>query len=339
VSGAASFRIGLSGCGGGLETLSDARLFDLAALADDLGFECLWINEEHFQGGTNPEEGRRCLSPIVLASALAARTRRIRIGFSVIILPLHHPLRLAEDIATLDVLSGGRVDLGISRGTNPTYLLAYGFKAEEIAPRFDAGLDFIRQAWCEPAVAFGERMLPVEPKPVQRPHPPLYMATYTADTAAWAARSGLRMICHGINSLANLRPIVRAFRDAGGDTREMPFGRFIYVSETDAAARREVLPTVANLTTRMRTAGLFRRPNIITEAELEPERYLEEMVIAGSPTTCAQRIAALADEFGLNYINALSAFFGHLPPDLLQHSLTLLATEVHPRLNAGRATP
>ncbi|MFG1347720.1 LLM class flavin-dependent oxidoreductase [Xanthobacter autotrophicus DSM 431] len=332
MSAATPFRIGLSGCGGGLETISDQGLFELAALADDLGYECLWINEEHFQGGTNPEEGRRCLSPIVVATALAARTRRIRIGFSVIVLPLHHPLRLAEDIATLDVLSGGRVDLGISRGTNPKYLAAYGLKPEEIAPRFEAGLDFIRRAWTEPMVDFGGEALPVEPKPAQRPHPPLYMATYTADTAAWAARSGLKMICHGINSLANLRPIVGAFRDAGGDTREMPFGRFIYVSETDESARRELLPTVVNLTGRMRAAGLFRRPNIITEAELEPERYLEEMVIAGSPATCAARISALAGEFGLGYVNALSAFFGHLPLELLRRSLELLATEVRPRI-------
>lgn len=326
------FRIGLSGCGGGLESVSDPGLFELAEFVDGLGFDGIWINEEHFQGGSTPREGRRCLSPLILAAGIAARTRRIRIGFSVIVLPLHHPLRLAEDLATLDVLSGGRIDVGISRGTNPQYMAAYGHNVEEIGLRFEQGLDLILRSWQEPAVQLGGAPRQVEPKPVQRPHPPIYMATYTASTAAWAAQSGMGLICHGINSLANLRPIMRAFIDAGGDPAAVPFGRFVYVSETDESARREIWPTILYLTDRFKSARLFQRPNIITEEELAPERYLDAMVIAGGPETCANKIASLADEFGLRYVNALAAFFGHLPMPLLQRSLELLATKVRPRL-------
>ena len=335
---ARQFRVGLSGCGGGLESVSDVALFDLAAFVDELGFDAIWINEEHFQGGTNAREGRRCLSPLILAAALAARTERIRIGFSAIVLPLHQPLRLAEEIASLDVLSGGRVDLGISRGTNSQYMAAFGMAPDEIGPRFEEGLDLLLCAWQEPTIELGGKLRSVEPKPVQRPHPPIYMATYTAATAAWAAKSGYRLICHGINSLANLRPILRAFRDAGGDPSTIPFGRFIYVSETDGSARREIWPTILDLTKRMRDMSIFRRPNIITEDELLPERYYDSMVIAGSPQTCVEKIVCLADEFGLRYFNALSAFFGHLPTPLLRRSLELLATEVRPLLEARHGT-
>lgn len=227
------------------------------------------------------------------------------------------------------------MDLGISRGTNPKYLAAYGLQPHDIAARFEQNLAILRQAWTSPHIEIDGERYQVEPKPHQSPHPPVYMATYTAETAAWAARSGLRLICHGINSRENLRPVVNAFRDAGGDTGQMPLGRFVYVSETDESARREILPTIRHLTDRMRAAGLFRRPNIITEEELEPERYLDEMVIAGSPATCAQRIADLYAEFGTRYLNALSAFFGHLPLPLLRRSLELLATDVRSRLSAA----
>ena len=94
-------RFDLSGCGAGLDESASA-LLELGPLAESLGYDGLWINEEHFGQGS-----RVCLSPILLATALAMRTRTIRIGFSVLILPLFEPIRLAEEIATLDVLSGG----------------------------------------------------------------------------------------------------------------------------------------------------------------------------------------------------------------------------------------
>lgn len=169
--------LGLSGCGGGLESGHGADVLAMAESAEALGFQSLWINEEHFQGGTNPREGRTCLSPLILAAAIAARTSRIRIGFSVLVLPLHQPLRLAEEIATLDLLSGGRVDLGISRGANPKYATAFGFAPDEIAERFDTCLDIMLRAWREPEIVIGGETWAMAPKPVQTPHPPIYMGT------------------------------------------------------------------------------------------------------------------------------------------------------------------
>lgn len=329
----APIRLGLSGCAGGLESISDRGLLDLARLGDDLGFEGLWLNEEHFQGGHTPEEGRRCLSPLILAAALAAVTTRIRIGFSLLVLPLHHPIMLAEQLASLDVLTEGRIDIGISRGVQPQYRAAFGLGEAGAQVRFETGFDLLRRALGEEPVEIDGRRLRVEPKPVQRPWPPIYFGTYSADAAAWAARQGLRLICHGINSRAELRPVIAAFRDAGGDMDNLPLGRFVHVAETDAEAEAQVWPAVVRLTARMRQARLFERPHIITEAELEPRRYLDEMVIAGSAETVAQKIRWLCAEFGVRYVNALPAFFGHLPEPLLRRSLTLLGREVRPRLS------
>lgn len=327
------FTFGLSGCGGGLESSRDMNLLALAERAETWGFQSLWINEEHFQGGTNAREGRTCLSPLILAAAIAGRTSKIRIGFSVLVLPLHQPLRLAEEIATLDVLSGGRVDLGISRGANPKYLAAFGISPDEGADRFEICLNTMLRAWRDPEIAIAGERYAVAPKPVQTPHPPIYMGTYTPATAAWAAQQGHHLICHGISSMTSLRPVMEAYRDAGGDLSTLPLGRFIYVSDTDESARREIWPVVLDLTKRLRDNGLYRRPNIITLDELDPEVFLEKMVIWGSPETCAAKIAVIADDFGIRYINALSAFFGHLSEPLLHRSLELLATEVKPLLD------
>jgi len=336
------FRLGLSGCGGGLESISSSRLLDLAERTEALGFDALWLNEEHFQGSIVEVEGRRCHSPLILAAAILARTRRVRVGFSVLLLALHHPVRLAEEIASLDILSDGRVDFGISRGANGRYLEVYGVTAESVDGRFRSTLDFVREAWKEGKMPFGENAYSIEPKPVQRPHPPIFIGTHTSETAARAAREGHAIICHGITSMENQRRLVGAYRDAGGDVRRIPFGRFVYVSETDESARRELWPTVLKLTERLKGFGLFSRRGVLGESDLDPETFCREMVIAGSPESCARRVLDLHDELGVTYLNALSAFFGFLPLELLERSLALMGQELKPRVEralAAKVTP
>lgn len=329
---ARSFKLGLSGCGGGLESISNSQILDLAEKVEALGFTGIWLNEEHFQGSVIEVEGRRCHSPLILASAILARTKRLRVGFSVLLAALHNPIRLAEEIATLDVLSDGRVDLGISRGNNPRYLNAYGVNPEGTADHFKEMLAFLPRAWAAGKIPFGDAAHSIEPKPVQSPHPPIYVGTNTNETAAWATKNGHKIICHGIISMPNQRRLMRAYVDAGGDPAKVPFGRFVYVSESDASARRELWPTVEKLTTRLKGFGLFKREGVIDEAGLEPENFYRNMVVAGSPETCAEKFMTLHDELGVTYLNALSAFFGFLPLDHLERSLSLLGSVVRPQL-------
>jgi alkanesulfonate monooxygenase SsuD/methylene tetrahydromethanopterin reductase-like flavin-dependent oxidoreductase (luciferase family) len=119
-------RFGLSGSLGGLEAHGPDSIVTRARRAERLGFDSVWFNEEHFTQPDTPR-GRRLLSPIVLAAAVAAATTTLRVGFSVLLVPLHHPLRLAEEIATLDVLSGGRVNFGVSRANGDRYRIPFGY--------------------------------------------------------------------------------------------------------------------------------------------------------------------------------------------------------------------
>ncbi|GEC17519.1 LLM class flavin-dependent oxidoreductase [Nitrobacter winogradskyi] len=332
-----SFKIGLSGCGGGLESISTSHILDLAEKVEALGFTGVWLNEEHFQGSIVEVEGRRCHSPLILASAILARTKRLRVGFSVLLAALHNPIRLAEEIATLDVLSNGRVDVGISRGNNPRYLNAYGVNPEGTADHFKDMLTFLPRAWAVGKLPFGDAVHSIEPKPIQSPHPPIYVGTNINETAAWATKSGHKIICHGIISMPNQRRLMRAYVDAGGDPAEVPFGRFVYVSETDASARKELWPTIEKLTTRLKGFGLFKREGVIDEASLEPENFYRDMVISGSPETCAEKFMALHGELGVTYLNALSAFFGFLPLPSLERSLNLMGTVLRPKLEKALA--
>lgn len=325
-------QFGLSGCGGGLEAATPAELILFAQLADRLGFSGLWLNEEHFQRPV-AGKGRLCLSPLILAAVLGARTERIRIGFSVLLLPLHHPVRLAEEIATLDVMCGGRVDVGISRGGNPMYSEAFGVDPAKGRERFEEDLALLLRCWSEDEVCLGQGKYTVLPRPVQQPHPPIYIGTYNEETTRWIAKAGHRLIQHGIQSLSNVRRLLHTFENAGGAIDKVPVGRFVYVGESDASAKQELAPVLAELTMRLRHARVPERPGTLTFEELDPARFFQEMVIAGGPETCAEQIAELQDLLGIQYLNCLASFFGYLPPEQLKRSLNLLATEVMPKFS------
>jgi len=225
-------RFDLSGCGAGLDE-SATDLLELGPLAERLGYDGLWINEEHFG-----QRSRVCLSPILLATALAMRTRTIRIGFSVLVLPLFEPIRLAEEIATLDVLSEGRVDLGVSRGNTSRYFEAWGLDYEDRSAAFDGVFDRLIRYWTEAKVEVGSRAESIEPKCVQQPYPPVFVATYREEAAAWVGQRGLILFQGSQQSVGSIRRCIRAFKDAGGDVAQVPIGRFVVVGESDRAARK-----------------------------------------------------------------------------------------------------
>jgi alkanesulfonate monooxygenase SsuD/methylene tetrahydromethanopterin reductase-like flavin-dependent oxidoreductase (luciferase family) len=322
-------RFGLSGTLGGLEGHSADAAVIQARRVEQLGFDCLWFNEEHF---TQPDNPRAVLSPIVAAAAVASATTKLRVGFSVLLVPLHHPLRLAEEIATLDVLSGGRVNFGVSRANSDRYRIPFGYN-EEHHPGLQQCLNQILSYWSGTPIVVDGTSYTVSPTPVQRPHPPIYVGAYSQQTLMWAAARGYPIITHGIQSPASLHRCLTTYTDHGGDRATVPVGRFCYVGESDRQARTEAWPVVAQQAHRLRTIGLWRKGDLITtEKDIEPERFYHETAIVGGPDTVATRIAGLRDHFGLRRINLLPSFFGYLPARLLDRSLRLFATEVMPRL-------
>jgi alkanesulfonate monooxygenase SsuD/methylene tetrahydromethanopterin reductase-like flavin-dependent oxidoreductase (luciferase family) len=324
-------RFGLSGILGGLEAYGADAIIAQARRVERLGFESVWFNEEHFnQAGSS--RARRVLSPIVVAAAVAAATTTLRLGFSVLLVPLHHPLRLAEEIATLDVLSAGRVNFGVSRANSDRYRIPFGYD-EHRDPGLPQCLDQIVGYWSGTPLVVEGVSYTLSPVPVQQPHPPIYVGAYTEETLTWAAGRGYPIIQHGIQSPASLHRCLTTYAEHGGDLAAVPVGRFCYVGESDHQARKDAWPVVVQQAQRLHKIALRRKGLVITEEDLEPERFYHETAIVGGPETVAARIAELRDRYGLNRINLLSSFFGHLPAELLTGSLELFAGQVIPQLN------
>src|SRR5256712_9984531 len=174
--------------------LERQRYQDLLAqieLGDALGFDTVWLGELHFSRAFSI-----LADPLMVLAAAAQRTTRIRLGTAVTLLPLHSPVKIAEEAAIADILSNGRLEFGVGRGTAPVHYAGYEIPQEESRERFEEALDFILQAWTQKHFSshgkyFRARDLTVVPKPVQTPHPPVRIAANSPDTFPLAARRRL----------------------------------------------------------------------------------------------------------------------------------------------------
>jgi alkanesulfonate monooxygenase SsuD/methylene tetrahydromethanopterin reductase-like flavin-dependent oxidoreductase (luciferase family) len=187
--------------------------------AERNGFESVWLAEHHLSGFGLVS------APSVFAAAIAARTTRMRIGYGVAVVPLHHPLRLAEEIAWLTHLSGGRVVVGVGPGFSEREFAGYGVPLEERHARFEEGLAIVRRV-----LTTGE----IEPVPLAMP--PFYRAVSSSAAARYAAREGTPILL-GMKPLAALKEILAAFRDEGGNVADAYVLRRICIAPTDAEAR------------------------------------------------------------------------------------------------------
>lgn len=307
-----SIRFGLPGGRGELSAASPDSKLVQAAAADDLGYDCLWLSERHLAppGGT-PRYGP---SPLVLAGAVAARTRRIGIGLSPLLIQLHDPVRLAEDIATLDGLSGGRVLLGLGQAAPPlTEALRYG----QPMPTARRALDVLLGLWAG------------------RPNPPLLVAANDARDANWAAELGYPVIAPAMLARDRLARFLADFANLGGVVAESPVERFCLVAETDAEARDIALPLAERITDRYARGLSPEPPGLADGDDLDPERFCERTALVGSPDTVAARIAELRDELGITRINLRPSLTGQCPLAQQRVTVALFAAEVMPRFRSG----
>jgi alkanesulfonate monooxygenase SsuD/methylene tetrahydromethanopterin reductase-like flavin-dependent oxidoreductase (luciferase family) len=303
-----SIRFGLPGGRGELNAASPDSKLVQAAAADDLGYDCLWLSERHLAppGGT-PRYGP---SPLVLAGAVAARTRRIGIGLSPLLIQLHDPVRLAEDIATLDGLSGGRVLLGLGQAAPP---LTEALRNGQPMPTARRALDVLLGLWAG------------------RPNPPLLVAANDARDANWAAELGYPVIAPAMLGRARLARFLADFANLGGMVAESPVERFCLVAETDAEAREIALPLAERITDRYARGLSPEPPGLADGDDLDPERFCERTALVGSPDTVAARIAELRDECGITRINLRPSLTGQCPLSQQRVTVALFAAEVMPR--------
>jgi alkanesulfonate monooxygenase SsuD/methylene tetrahydromethanopterin reductase-like flavin-dependent oxidoreductase (luciferase family) len=209
--------------------------------ADALGFHRCWIREHHFTDyGFLP-------NTMILAGHAAAMTEQIRLGTAVITLPLHHPVRVAEDVALVDVLSDGRVDVGVGRGYQSIEFDTFGIPLAESRQRTDEALDVMIGLWRDPVSnhagdfwQFGDVQL--QPRPVQRPHPPLYYASVSTDSISHYAAKGIPFIVDSTvrtSRLAELADLWHGVAAANGHSpaADLVAVRYVWVDQTDDAAR------------------------------------------------------------------------------------------------------
>jgi natural product biosynthesis luciferase-like monooxygenase protein len=324
------------------DTLAECRL------ADEAGFHTVWLAEHHFSSYGI------CPSLAVLAAAIARETRRVRIGTAVVIAPFAHPVRIAEEFAMVDILSGGRLEFGLGRGYQPKEFTGLGLSMERTRERFDESLEVIRRAWTEERVTFeGElyavRDLRVLPKPVQRPHPPLWTAAVSPDTYTLAGQRGLKILTSpAFTPFDILRKNYDTYRAAWRAARgsdegsEICLNKIIHVADSSRQAREDLAEpirwffrTQADLIADPAGAPpeqykFYRkvRENLLS---LSDEKALDQAAITGDPDEVADKIRMHHEALGVtHFMGAFSR--GGVPHEKVMRSMRLFADKVMPKL-------
>jgi luciferase family oxidoreductase group 1 len=335
------------------ESWSEPAVYDSGVrqmlAAESLGYHSVWIAEHHFS------DYGVCPAPSVLASFVAARTATLRLGMGVSLLPLHHPVDLAEQLAVLDVLSGGRLDVGIGRGGTLQDYQTFQSDRSDSRKRVEEGIAVMRQCWRGQPFDFQGRFhsaerLHVRPRPVQQPHPPLYMAANSEDSVRSAARLGLPTLSAFFVPVDELRRRHDVYREeaaaAGRPPTEVEWlerqswgMRVVHVATGhDEAVRATEAPfmgyqqRLAQLRSEGTGGGLpdsFDRSFV----RLRPFReYLDSGVaLIGSPDEVRRGLQAYLDATGHRRVLLLMALPG-LATEPALGSMALFAEEVAPTL-------
>ena len=282
------------------------RALERIEVMDTTGYDAVWLAEHHFNTFSV------CPSVHVMATHVAARTRNLRIGMAVSLAAMYHPLRLAEEVALVDVLSGGRVNWGAGRGFDATEFRAFGIPRRESQERFRENVEIVLRAWTSERLTYHGRFhefegIEVLPKPLQRPHPPVWMAATSPGAIRWAAEAGhtIMMDPHASHAeIAAKRELYRTTLEAAGHRfadRVLPMARLLAVadtrSEAEEIARRGAAWTVNSYASPEAVGGTDR-----PAGEDPVERYLDRVVLWGTPDELVDRITALREEMFLDYL-------------------------------------
>ena len=322
--------------------------FRLVQEAEDLGVASVWLAEYHF----NME--RVLASPVMIATAIAAKTSTMRIGTAVYCLPLGHPIRVAEEMATLDHISDGRVELGVGRGTFPNVHEGFNVGFEESRSRFDEFLEIVVAAWTQETFSFhGEHYscdeLTVTPRPYQQPHPPITVGVTSAESFPIIGAMGYPLIVNPsrVFTLAELQAAMAEYRSAWKAAGHQGEGKVglrvpIYVHEDAELAYRNPKESAMNSMSRLgeRVGSYAGRTGTLGDWAEQSRRilgmdyddWLRDKVVYGTPDSVTERLAELEETLGLDQL-IYEINYGNLMPDDMQTaSLRLFNKKVLPKL-------
>ncbi|MGA8755471.1 MAG: LLM class flavin-dependent oxidoreductase [Stellaceae bacterium] len=328
-----------------------AESFAQVDAAERWGLDAMWLAELHVA----PDRSV-CSAPLTIASAIAARTKNIKIGTGVQVLPLCHPLRIAEEAATVDQISQGRLIFGVGRSGFPRTYEAYGVPYGESRERFAETLEILKRAWTEDTFSYAGQFykfdnVRMSPKPYQKPWPEIRIAANSPDTFPAIGKLG-----HGVfvavrlGTLSELAPNIKAYREAWKAAGHSGDGKVflrapVYVAETAEQARSEPEESImyfyrflgerledsatrAGVRAIEDRAARGRRLQTITYDEA-----LRDKIIVGTPEQVTDRLMGLREEIGLDGILAEMNCGTKIPNDRVMKSLQLLCEKVKPRFH------
>jgi probable F420-dependent oxidoreductase len=255
--------------------------FELARIAEEAGFDTVTIGHHHFMPGNQSD-------PLTFMMAVAARTSTLRVGTGIFQLPIHDPLRVAEQVATIDQISGGRVSLGVGSGWWPLEFEAHGSNFRQRGARMEEALQILKLVWTEENTSFEGRFyrfpeLTMHPRPVQRPHPPLWVAGVADVAIDRAARLADAWLWGPVQSLGKGQACLSLYRRGcaeQGKPADWILRRYAWIAPTRREVEDDVLPGYVD--------GLMEHWR--ESAEDEEEKSLFARIDAGEGVT-AQEIA------------------------------------------------
>jgi luciferase family oxidoreductase group 1 len=317
-----------------------SRAIDISQAAESLGFRNIWLAEHHFSTyGYLPR-------PVQLATYIAAKTQTLRVGTAVIVVPLHHPLVIAEEIATLDLLAGGRVDIGLGRGYQHYEFERLGLELDSARTRWEESIDIILKALQGEPFSYAGKLFKIPettifPQPLQQPHPPIWVTAQSPESVDATVRRGFNLLTGGfgvpIERMAEFRKqfdcLVAEVKPAR--MPEVGVQRAVYVTDNADDARAAAEEARWNMRVTLSLRNNYERVErgraIAMPMPNEPDTddLLDRFLVIGTPETVIRQIRRLEELVGITHFNC-SFWFGDLEHPRVLKSMELFAREVMP---------
>ena len=299
---------------------------------EELGFDSVWMEEHH--SVTN----HYWPSPLTILAGFASRTSKVMLGTDILVSAFYHPVRLAEDVALLDVMSKGRMTLGIAIGYKPDEFALYGVDLEKRGARFEEQLAIVKGLWTEERVTFKGRYYSVEgrlePKPITRPHPPIWIGGWGDLTLRRAATLADNWIPGPTADLRRLLAGKKSFLDnraAAGKSAapaDWPLTRDVIIADTDRQARQLAEEHIM-VAYRREYAGGWRHPFIDASIATDLDKLMEDRFLVGGPDEVIAKIRRFVEQYGMTHL-ICRLFFPGMPHRHIMRELELIAREVMP---------
>jgi len=299
---------------------------------EELGFDSVWMEEHH--SVTN----HYWPSPLTILAGFASRTSKVMLGTDILVSAFYHPVRLAEDVALLDVMSKGRMTLGIAIGYKPDEFALYGVDLEKRGARFEEQLAIVKGLWTEERVTFKGRYYTVEgrlePKPITRPHPPIWIGGWGDLTLRRAATLADNWIPGPTADLRRLLAGKKSFLDnraAAGKSAapaDWPLTRDVIIADTDRQARQLAEEHIM-VAYRREYAGGWRHPFIDASIATDLDKLMEDRFLVGGPDEVVPKVRRFVEQYGMTHL-ICRLFFPGMPHRHIMRELELIAREVMP---------